>query len=246
MTSKEITALPNTSLCAIVRDEEMNPAGGIKRFIETIVPHVEEAVVVDTGSLDRTREILEELKSEFPNLSVFDRQFDNYAASRNYSLEQIRTKRVLVLDADELITHGDFLILKEFMLKNNKAKGFFFNFSEVYPNGDILSGIAHNPRLFSMDIEPFYAIPICYYSEYLFSRKIKGEIIEENTFKNRNFYTSVLETSPIDIYHFRPSWEMLKVKERELYCSSRGATAPSTLPNFAKWKAYNPIREEFD
>lgn len=54
--------LPNTSLCSIVRDELMNPAGGIKDFMECIVPYVERAVIVDTGSLDGTREVLEEAK----------------------------------------------------------------------------------------------------------------------------------------------------------------------------------------
>ena len=36
MSNKEITVLPDTSLCSMVRDEEMNPAGGIERFVETI------------------------------------------------------------------------------------------------------------------------------------------------------------------------------------------------------------------
>ena len=48
--------LPNTSLCAIVRDEMMNPAGGIADFVDSTVPFVEQAVIVDTGSLDGTRQ----------------------------------------------------------------------------------------------------------------------------------------------------------------------------------------------
>src|SRR3989338_11169897 len=78
--------LPNTALCAIVRDELMNPAGGIENFVRLNVPHVEEAVIVDTGSVDGTREKLEELREQYPHMKVFDHPFDGFANSRNYSL----------------------------------------------------------------------------------------------------------------------------------------------------------------
>nr|MBP7708770.1 hypothetical protein [Candidatus Pacearchaeota archaeon] len=53
------TILPDTSLCAIVRDEIINPAqlpgkSGIRSFVESHVPYVEQAVIVDTGSVDGT------------------------------------------------------------------------------------------------------------------------------------------------------------------------------------------------
>ena len=76
--------LPDTSICAIVRDEIMNAAKGIVDFVESTVPFVEEAVIVDTGSKDGTREALEELSAVYPNLRVLDRPFDDYASSRNY------------------------------------------------------------------------------------------------------------------------------------------------------------------
>ena len=53
--------LPNTSLCAIVRDEVINPAGEIADFLETILPFVEEAVVVDTGSIDEHDKFLKNI-----------------------------------------------------------------------------------------------------------------------------------------------------------------------------------------
>ena len=121
MTSKEVrpTILKDTTLCMIVRDEKMNPAGGIERFAAAHIPHVEEAVIVDTGSVDGTREILERLESQYPNLRVLDRPFDGYSNSRNFSLDQSRTKYNLVLDADELLTEksptNDWEDLKEIM-----------------------------------------------------------------------------------------------------------------------------------
>src|SRR3989338_10813740 len=83
--------LPNTALCAIVRDELMNPAGGIENFVRLNVPFVEEAIIVDTGSIDGTREALEELQVQYPNLRVVDHKFDGFANSRNVSLKQAKT-----------------------------------------------------------------------------------------------------------------------------------------------------------
>ncbi|MBP7708242.1 glycosyltransferase [Candidatus Pacearchaeota archaeon] len=110
--------LPDTSLCAIVRDEMINPAqlpgkSGIRSFVESHVPYVEQAVVVDTGSVDGTRQELEQLAAEFPNLRVYDRPFDNYVYARNHSLTLVPTKRALVLDVDELVREDNFRKLLE-------------------------------------------------------------------------------------------------------------------------------------
>ena len=120
--SKSSIILEDVSLCAIVRDEKMNPAGGIQRFIESHVPFVEEAVIVDTGSKDGTREILEELESRYSNLRIFDHPFDGYGPSRNYSLEKANCKYVLVLDADELLTQTQ--PINDWKIIHKKIKGF--------------------------------------------------------------------------------------------------------------------------
>jgi len=62
--------LSDVSLCAIVCDEMKNFAGGIDSFVESIVPFVEEAVIVDTGSIDGIRERLEEMMSKYKTLKV--------------------------------------------------------------------------------------------------------------------------------------------------------------------------------
>ena len=97
--------LKDTSLCSIVRDEKMNPAGGIRRFVDSHVPFVEEAVIVDTGSIDGTREILEEMSGKYSNLKIYDKKFRGYANARNFSLKKAGAKNALILDADEVLTH---------------------------------------------------------------------------------------------------------------------------------------------
>ncbi|VVB82373.1 Glycosyl transferase family 2 [uncultured archaeon] len=149
MTDKII--LSDVSLCAIVRDEMMNPAGGIERFVESHVPYVEEAVIADTGSVDGTREILEEMQAKYSNLRVVDIPFTGYASTRNKALNYVKTKKAFILDADELLCHkkpqNDWKILDQFM-KENPAPSYHFFFDIISPEIiklDKLSG--HTLRL---------------------------------------------------------------------------------------------------
>ena len=60
------------SLCMIVRDEEET----IARCLETVEKIVDEIIVVDTGSVDRTKEIVEKYTS-----NIYDFQWiDDFAA----------------------------------------------------------------------------------------------------------------------------------------------------------------------
>jgi tetratricopeptide (TPR) repeat protein len=81
------------SLCLIVRDEEHNlpPCLGSVRDL------VDEVVVVDTGSADRTREVAARLGAK-----VFDFPWcDSFAAARNASLRHATGDWVFWLDADD-------------------------------------------------------------------------------------------------------------------------------------------------
>ena len=90
---KTDVVISDTALCAIVRDEMINPAGGIVDFVDSTVPFVEQAVILDTGSVDGTKEALEELNSKYPNLTVAHDKFRGYAQSRNQALGLVETKR---------------------------------------------------------------------------------------------------------------------------------------------------------
>src|SRR3989344_1854900 len=129
--------LQDTTLTAIVRDEEDNPAQGVETWLRATLPYVERAVVVDTGSIDRTREIVEGLKREYSHLEVFYRAFDDFVSSRNFSLGKVRTKRALILDADELLLPEEYGRLNQ-LISQSSAKVFCFNFKEIYPDGTIL------------------------------------------------------------------------------------------------------------
>lgn len=229
------TVLLDTSLCAIVRDEKMNPAGGIARFIDSHVPYVEEAVIVDTGSIDGTREVLEEFQSKYPNLRVYDTKFKGYANARNFSLTQVKTKRALVLDADELLTHktpqNDFEVLKH-CIKAGQADGYNFNFISIIP--EIIQYYnkgGHNLRLFDVSEKLKYC-------EEGIGEVLRGQI-----------WMFCLWTE-VKIKHFLPSSKALRLKKENwydwYYSNSIISKPPSKVKGFAQWKEYNPRRDDFE
>ncbi|MFA5175888.1 MAG: glycosyltransferase [Candidatus Nanoarchaeia archaeon] len=222
--------LKNVSLCSIVRDEMMNPAGGIIDFIECIVPYVEKAVIVDTGSLDRTKHILEESAKKYPNLKIFDKQFEDYASSRNFSLSKVETKIALVLDADERIFRKELLKLKGF-LKINKSKdiNLFFDILNIYADGEIKPG-GNNPRMFHVKDKKYQNEGHgCW--EYLF---VDGSRIYDGIERH------------IEIIHFLPDKEGETKKRRYWYDSTgKKAIAPSQRKGFVTWKKLNPLRAKY-
>ena len=67
--------------------------------LERVLPRLAWArriVVIDSGSQDRTREIL----SRYPQVQIFNRPFDSFAGQCNFGLGRIDSEWVLSLDAD--------------------------------------------------------------------------------------------------------------------------------------------------
>lgn len=225
-----LAVLPDTTLCAIVRDEMMNPAGGIVRFCESVLPHVESAVIVDTGSIDGTREALEEMRSKHGLLNVYDHRFDGFARSRNYALDQVQTTYALVLDADEMILKDDWGRLAGLLRRHPRATGWDFKFVNVYPSGEKETN-GHNPRLFKNG-HARYSLPVW-----------------ETLSGAATLYTKY---SDIAIYHFCPAEEAVREKQDAVYDAMatmvrRGEVpAPSTFSGFSRWKAYNPLRDQYE
>ena len=153
-----IPVLKDTSLCAIVRDEEMNPAGGIRDYLHCVLPFIEQAIVVDTGSVDGTRQILEEMQGQYKNLKVFDHAFDGFAQSRNSVFDYIKknnlgTKYSLFLDADERIPREGFDAMQKLLSCSSAYDDEDGGLIEGYhiPIKGVSSRIGnsggHNPRL---------------------------------------------------------------------------------------------------
>ena len=87
------------SQCMIVKNEEKN----IRRALSWAKEIVQEQVVVDTGSTDRTVEIAESMGAK-----IFHFEWcDDFSAAKNYAIEQATGDWIAFLDADEYFTPED-------------------------------------------------------------------------------------------------------------------------------------------
>jgi len=135
---------PSLSLCMIVKNEEQY----LPRCLESLNPLVNEMIVVDTGSIDATRDIAEVFGAK-----VFDFEWDDdFAAARNYSLEQASGDWVLVMDADEVIAHQDHKKLLKVLRRADAKPQAFMVVTRNYTNRYNLIGWQANTGRYA-DIE---------------------------------------------------------------------------------------------
>lgn len=101
------------TLCMIAKDE----AGNLSRSLEPLLPYVDEAVVVDTGSTDGTPELAARLGAR---VHSFPWTHD-FAAARNFSLEQATGDWVMWLDGDNRVPGEDAALLRHLVQRPLEA-----------------------------------------------------------------------------------------------------------------------------
>lgn len=94
-----VSILVTISLCMIVKNEE----DVISRCLDSVNDLVEEINIVDTGSTDRTKEVITQYTDR-----IFDCEWINdFAAARNYAFKQATQEFILWLDADDILLKED-------------------------------------------------------------------------------------------------------------------------------------------
>lgn len=97
------------SLCMIVKNEE----DVIGRCLESVKDIADEIIIVDTGSTDRTKEIVSQYTDK-----IFDFEWiDDFSKARNFSFSKATKDYILWLDADDVILEEDYQKFME--LKKN-------------------------------------------------------------------------------------------------------------------------------
>ncbi|MCC5634870.1 glycosyltransferase [Nostoc sp. CHAB 5844] len=84
------------SLCMIVKNEE----NALPKCLNSVKNFVDEVVVLDTGSSDRTPEIAQQFGAKVHHFQWSN----NFSAARNAALKYVTGDWILVLDADEMLT----------------------------------------------------------------------------------------------------------------------------------------------
>lgn len=83
------------SLCMIVKNEEENLA----RCLSSYAPFMDEMIVVDTGSTDKTKEIAKQFTDK-----IYDFDWINdFSAARNYAFSKATCEYIFSADADEIL-----------------------------------------------------------------------------------------------------------------------------------------------
>ncbi len=116
------------SLCMIVRDEEQNLA----RCLESVRGVVDEIIVVDTGSLDATREIARSFGADVHEM-VWPNDF---SVARNVSIERATGDVVLVLAADEEVDAGSREAMRT-AVDTTTAQGLRVRVRNLMPPGEV-------------------------------------------------------------------------------------------------------------
>ncbi|WP_027087265.1 glycosyltransferase family 2 protein [Cohnella panacarvi] len=128
------------SLAMIVKNEEKY----LDRCLKSAAHMVDEIIVVDTGSTDRTVEIAEQYDAKLYRFEWID----DFAAARNYSLEHVTGDWVLVLDADQYFQEDFSESIKQFTNSNAKRAGLIEIISKYEQNGQTLHSTDYMARLF--------------------------------------------------------------------------------------------------
>ena len=94
------------SLCMIVKNEEYY----IDNCLKSIYDIVDEIIIVDTGSTDKTKEIV----SKYTNKIYDFKWINDFAAARNFSFSKATCNYIMWLDADDVLYESDREKLKEY------------------------------------------------------------------------------------------------------------------------------------
>src|SRR4051812_32082242 len=123
------------SLCMIVRDEETM----LPRCLDAVAEHVDEIVIVDTGSTDATMDIARSYGA-----TVIETEWTgDFGAARNVSFDAATCDWIVYLDADEVLGEGQGARLRE--LTGRVWREAFF-LVETNHTGDLEDGtsVHHN------------------------------------------------------------------------------------------------------
>lgn len=134
--------MASISLCMIVKNEE----AVLKRCLDSIADLMDEIIIVDTGSTDRTKEIAADYTSKIYNY----RWANDFSAARNFSFSKATMEYIYAADADELLdeeNHTRFLRLKQALLPEIEIVQMkYINCSEF--NTVLNSQKEYRPKLF--------------------------------------------------------------------------------------------------
>jgi len=105
------------SLCVICKNEEKN-IGNLLKSVQGDL--FDEIVIVDTGSTDRTLEVIEYYTNPTPKVHVF-KWINHFSAARNNSFSHAKSEYIMWLDSDDIVKPEDYQKLLELKKRLHEA-----------------------------------------------------------------------------------------------------------------------------
>lgn len=133
------------SLAMIVKNEEKH----IRNCLEKVYNIVDEIVIVDTGSTDKTIEIAKEFGAKIYEFNWCD----DFAAARNFAAEKCTGDWILVLDADEYVSVGDRKTLNDFIKINNNSIGRIEQHNKYLEGNEVAFSSEYISRFYPREIK---------------------------------------------------------------------------------------------
>jgi len=184
---------PLISLCMIVKNEEKN----ISRCLKSVTHYVDEILILDTGSMDKTPALAQQLGAE-----VYYGTWENdFSKARNESIKHARGEWILFLDADEEIPEETGRILRGLAQEQEVEAYTFSILNFTTKDKDSQKQIGINLRMFKNN--PLYTF------EGKVHEQIKSSILKANS-------VAKIVHSGLTIIHYGYCTDNINRKEKNL------------------------------
>lgn len=175
--------MKSISLCMIVKNEELV----LGRCLDSIKDLVDEIIIVDTGSTDKTKEIAKLYTND-----IYDFKWINdFSAARNFSFSKATKDYIMWLDADDVLLDEDkrkFYKLKESL--DDKIDMIMMRYNVSFDKNDNPSFSYNRERLLKRDMGYLWSgqvhEAIAHYGNIIYSdvaishKKIKNSPVDRN------------------------------------------------------------------
>lgn len=184
-------------------------------------------LVVNDGSTDNTKQIIEKYEKEYENLKLLNKENGGLSSARNFGLKNTKTKYVTFVDGDDYLELNTYeLIMKK--IEEEKTDLGIFNFKKVYSQKIINSKL--DEKIYNKN-----------FLKYLFSKSTEADIVVWN----KIFKTDIILKNQI-YFENRAYFEDTGFIFRYLYFVKKVSLVELPLYNYIQrensiTKKFNPI-----
>lgn len=196
------------SLCMIMRNEEKL----LPRCLKSVQGLVDEIVICDTGSTDRSIEVARAHGAKV----LRDPWQDDFARPRNIAIDNATKNYILILDPDELLSHADHDKIREHTRRPDIIA--WRMDTRNYTNNPWMQGARRNPGDF-LNAKNFYGFVPSTKTRFfqnwknIHFQKCWHELLDYDIAKHKYKF----DTSPVPVHHYPHEINQANVEEKKKF-----------------------------